>query len=60
LRSEARAVHRRLKVGPVGLNALDPAITQLFADDYDALLVGRDAVRRLSWRQLRPDLSIGK
>ena len=22
-------------------------------DDYDALLVGRDAVRRLSWRQLR-------
>lgn len=38
-----------------GLNALDPAITQLFPDDYDALLVGRDAVRRLSWRQLRPD-----
>ena len=27
----------------------------LFADDYDALVVGRDAVRRLSWRQLRPD-----
>ncbi|MGQ0581708.1 MAG: ligase-associated DNA damage response endonuclease PdeM [Reyranella sp.] len=38
-----------------GLNALDPAIAQLFPDDYDALLVGRDAVRRLSWRQLRPD-----
>lgn len=40
-----------------GLNALDPAIAQLFPDDYDALLVGRDAVRRLSWRQLRPDAS---
>ena len=40
-----------------GLNALDPAIAQLFADDYDALVVGRDAVRRLSWRQLRPDAS---
>ena len=40
-----------------GLNALDPAIAQLFPDDYDALLVGRDAVRRLSWRQLRPDVS---
>jgi uncharacterized protein len=38
-----------------GLNALDPAIAQLFPDDYDALLVGKDAVRRLSWRQLRPD-----
>lgn len=38
-----------------GLNALDPAITQLFPHDYDALVVGRDAVRRLSWRQLRPD-----
>ncbi|MDP1748502.1 MAG: ligase-associated DNA damage response endonuclease PdeM [Reyranella sp.] len=38
-----------------GLNALDPAIAQLFPDDYDALLVGRDVVRRLSWRQLRPD-----
>lgn len=38
-----------------GLNALDPAIAQLFPDDYDVLLVGRDAVRRLSWRQLRPD-----
>ena len=38
-----------------GLNARDPAIAQLFPDDYDALLVGRDAVRRLSWRQLRPD-----
>lgn len=38
-----------------GLNALDPAIAQLFADDYDALVVGRDQVRRLSWRQLRPD-----
>lgn len=38
-----------------GLNALDPAIAQLFPGDYDALLVGRDAVRRLSWRQLRPD-----
>jgi uncharacterized protein len=38
-----------------GLNALDPAIAQLFPDDYDALVVGRDAVRRLSWRQLRPD-----
>lgn len=38
-----------------GLNALDPAIAQLFPDDYDALIVGREAVRRLSWRQLRPD-----
>jgi DNA ligase-associated metallophosphoesterase len=38
-----------------GLNALDPAIAQLFPDDYDALVVGKDAVRRLSWRQLRPD-----
>lgn len=38
-----------------GLNALDPAIAQLFPDDYDALVVGRDAVWRLSWRQLRPD-----
>ena len=38
-----------------GLNALDPAIAQLFPQDYDALVVGRDAVRRLSWRQLRPD-----
>jgi DNA ligase-associated metallophosphoesterase len=38
-----------------GLNALDPAIAQLFPDDYDALVVGRDTVRRLSWRQLRPD-----
>jgi DNA ligase-associated metallophosphoesterase len=41
-----------------GLNALDPAIAQLFPDDYDALLVGRDAVRRLSWRQLRPDATL--
>jgi DNA ligase-associated metallophosphoesterase len=40
-----------------GLNALDPAIAQLFPDDYDALVVGRDAVRRLSRRQLRPDAS---
>jgi DNA ligase-associated metallophosphoesterase len=38
-----------------GLNALDPAIAQLFPDAYDALVVGRQAVRRLSWRQLRPD-----
>ncbi len=38
-----------------GLNARDPVIARLFPDDYDALLVGRDAVRRLSWRQLRPD-----
>ncbi len=38
-----------------GLNARDPAIAQLFPDDYDALVVGRDAVRRLSWRRLRPD-----
>jgi DNA ligase-associated metallophosphoesterase len=38
-----------------GLNARDPAIAQLFPADYDALVVGRDAVRRLSWRQLRPD-----
>jgi DNA ligase-associated metallophosphoesterase len=38
-----------------GLNALDPAIAQLFPDDYDALILGRDAVRRLSWRRLRPD-----
>ncbi len=43
-----------------GLNALDPAIAQLFPDDYDALLVGKDAVRRLSWRQLRPDLSLAQ
>jgi DNA ligase-associated metallophosphoesterase len=41
-----------------GLNALDPAIAQLFPDDYDALVVGRDSVRRLSWRQLRPDASL--
>jgi uncharacterized protein len=41
-----------------GLNALDPAIAQLFPDDYDALVVGRDAVRRLSWRQLRPDVTL--
>jgi hypothetical protein len=41
-----------------GLNALDPAIAQLFPDDYDALVVGKDAVRRLSWRQLRPDASL--
>jgi len=41
-----------------GLNALDPAIAQLFPSDYDALVVGRDAVRRLSWRQLRPDPSL--
>ncbi len=40
-----------------GLNALDPAIAQLFADDYDVLVVGREQVRRLSWRQLRPDYS---
>lgn len=41
-----------------GLNALDPVIAQLFPDDYDALVVGRETVRRLSWRQLRPDLSL--
>ncbi|MBS0547104.1 MAG: ligase-associated DNA damage response endonuclease PdeM [Proteobacteria bacterium] len=41
-----------------GLNALDPAIAQLFPDDYDALLTGRDTVRRLSWRQLRPDATL--
>ena len=41
-----------------GLNALDPAIAQLFPDDYDALIVGRDVVRRLSWRQLRPDATL--
>ena len=41
-----------------GLNALDPAIAQLFPDDYDALVVGRDTVHRLSWRQLRPDASL--
>jgi uncharacterized protein len=41
-----------------GLNALDPAIAQLFPDDYEALVVGRDAVRRLSWRQLRPDATL--
>ncbi|WIM13161.1 ligase-associated DNA damage response endonuclease PdeM [Enhydrobacter sp.] len=41
-----------------GLNALDPAIAQLFPDDYDALVVGRDTVRRLSWRQLRPDATL--
>lgn len=40
-----------------GLNALDPAIAQLFPDDYDALVVGKDAVRRLSWRRLRPDVT---
>lgn len=38
-----------------GLNARDPAIAQLFPDDYDALVVGRDSVHRLSWRRLRPD-----
>lgn len=38
-----------------GLNALDPAIAQLFPVAYDALVVGKDAVRRLSTRQLRPD-----
>jgi DNA ligase-associated metallophosphoesterase len=43
-----------------GLNALDPAIAQLFPDDYDALVVGRDAVRRLSWRQLRPDATLAE
>jgi len=43
-----------------GLNALDPAIAQLFPADYDALLVGRNAVRRLSWRQLRPDPSFAQ
>ena len=43
-----------------GLNALDPAIAQLFPDDYEALVVGRDAVRRLSWRQLRPDPSFAE
>ena len=43
-----------------GLNALDPAIAQLFPADYDALLVGRDAVRRLSWRQLRPDPTLAQ
>jgi DNA ligase-associated metallophosphoesterase len=42
-----------------GLNALDPAIAQLFPDDYDALVVGREVVRRLSWRQLRPDAKFG-
>lgn len=41
-----------------GLNALDPAIAQLFPDDYDALVVGKEAVRRLSWRQLRPDATL--
>ncbi len=43
-----------------GLNALDPAIAQLFPDDYDALVLGRDAVRRLSWRQLHPDPSLAE
>ena len=43
-----------------GLNALDPAIAQLFSADYDALVVGRNAVRRLSWRQLRPDPSFAQ
>jgi DNA ligase-associated metallophosphoesterase len=43
-----------------GLNALHPAIAQLFPDDYDALLVGKDAVRRLSWRQLRPDMTLAQ
>jgi len=43
-----------------GLNALDPAIAQLFPADYDALIVGRDAVRRLSWRQLRPDATLAE
>ena len=38
-----------------GLNARDPAIAQLFPDDYDALIVGHDRVHRLSWRRLRPD-----
>jgi uncharacterized protein len=43
-----------------GLNALDPAIAQLFPADYDALIVGKAVVRRLSWRQLRPDLSLAQ
>jgi len=42
-----------------GLNARDPAIAQLFSDDYHALVVGREAVHRLSWRQLRPDWTLG-
>lgn len=43
-----------------GLNALDPALAQLFPTNYDALVVGRAAVRRLSWRQLRPDPSLAQ
>jgi DNA ligase-associated metallophosphoesterase len=43
-----------------GLNALDPAIAQLFPDDYDALILGRDSVRRLSWRRLRPDWGLSQ
>jgi len=43
-----------------GLNALDPAIAQLFPGDYDALVPGRDAVRRLSCRQLRPDFGAAR
>lgn len=38
-----------------GLNARDPAIAQLFPGDYEVLALGRDALHRLSWRQLRPD-----
>jgi len=38
-----------------GLNALDPAIAQLFPGDYDVLALGRGTLHRLSWRQLRPD-----
>ena len=43
-----------------GLNALDPAIAQLFPTDYEALVIGRDTVRRLSWRRLRPDPAYGR
>jgi len=38
-----------------GLNALDPAITQLFPGPFDVLALGRASVHRLSWRQLRAD-----
>jgi DNA ligase-associated metallophosphoesterase len=41
-----------------GLNALHPAIAQLFPCDYDALVLGREAVRRLSWRRLRADWAL--
>jgi len=41
-----------------GLNALDPAIAQLFPDDYEVLLLGRTTPYRLSCRQIRADWTL--